>query len=178
MDSLAAAIRRLSTEAQNLLTIENDEFSWSVADLVGAKLPVPIVVDVHHYWIHSGEYLQPESALWAQVMDGWRGVRPKIHCAMSNIEHLADCSADELPELAQLLAAGKTKSTLRAHSQSAHHEPLIDYFLEFWPSADLMWEGKNKNADAAAILARYQVNNPHTCYHSSYHETIPPQRAA
>ena len=152
LDSLKTAIARLSTEAQNLLTIENDEFSWKTQDLADANLPVPIVVDVHHHWIHTGKYLLPESELWARVIEGWKGVRPKIHCAMSNVEHLVGYET-EMPVLAELLK-NKTKTALRAHSQSAHHLPSIDYFLTFWPTTDLMWEGKRKNADQEIIHAR------------------------
>ena len=153
LENLKVAISNLSQEAQNLLTIENDEFSWGTADLVAANLKVPIVLDVHHHWINTGTHLLPDSELWSRVQDGWRGSRPKIHCAMSDAELLVGYE-DRLPVLSELLATKKTKSKLRAHSQSAHHLPTIDYFLRFLPTADLMWEGKSKNADQQIIYQR------------------------
>lgn len=88
-DRLLAGIDRLSAAARERLTLENDEFAYSVEELavVCRKSAVSMVVDVHH---HS---LNPGSLTTAQALDVGRstwpaGVKPTTHLSNSRPEHL------------------------------------------------------------------------------------------
>lgn len=131
----------LNESARNLLTVENDELSYSITDLLDAKLGIPIVVDLHHEWIKTGQYMWYNSDTMKRVMDTWNGVRPKIHVSMPKPE-LIDC-------------ANKTK--LRSHSDLFYDEDFIHYCLEFVDNFDIMCEFKGKNLAAKQLFAH--LNN-------------------
>lgn len=51
----------LSAEARGLLTVENDELAYGLDDLPPLADTLPIVLDLHHHWIHSGgEHIAPD----------------------------------------------------------------------------------------------------------------------
>jgi len=53
-DGIRSAYKRLSPEARNCITIENEENSWGLDDCLSISDVVPIVLDVHHHWIREG----------------------------------------------------------------------------------------------------------------------------
>ena len=57
-DGIRAAYKRLSPEARNCITIENEEISYGFDDCLVISDIVPIVLDIHHHWIREGEYIQ------------------------------------------------------------------------------------------------------------------------
>lgn len=153
-----SVLRDLSETARNLITIENDEFTWDthrLVDEIGHL--VPIVLDVHHHTLHTGEYIQPDSLLVECVKATWRGVRPKMHVALSQIEEVGDDVEHntEIP-YSGLIESGKKKSALRKHSYDAWHPASIDYWLQFAPDFDLMFEGKSKNVGQVQIYNRWK----------------------
>ncbi len=147
-------IKKASSDVQNLLTLENDEFSWCaqrVVDEFGDL--VPLVLDVHHYWIHQGVRLKATQPLVSSIKETWRGVQPKLHLAMSYPE-LCKASADSLT-LSKLLADGNTKAKLRVHADEPWHHKCIEYAGSF--GFDIMWEGGNKNLGAAVIAKQLNL---------------------
>ena len=44
---------KLSPEARNTLTIQNDEFSWGIEASLELLKSVALVLDIHHHWINS-----------------------------------------------------------------------------------------------------------------------------
>jgi len=70
---------RLSPEARNTITIENDEMSWGIDASLELADHVALVLDIHHHWVNSGEYIQPTDDRFSRIVDSWRGVRPVIH---------------------------------------------------------------------------------------------------
>lgn len=151
LDMLKQNIARLSESARGMLTIENDEFSWGVRSLVEADLPVPIVIDLHHHWISDSIHMDCSNKLADQVIEGWRGARPKLHAALSIRELVPEAEHSALPDLARCIGSGQTRSSLRAHSGDAWHEPLNEYFRTWLPKFDIMFEGKSKQIGAEQI---------------------------
>jgi len=144
----------LSPTAQNLITIENDEFTWGAEQLVDEVGDLcPIVLDLHHHAIFSGQHLSPTDPLVESIKLTWRGHRPKLHVAMSK-EALIGEHVDASVEIdyPKLIGAGFSKSNLRQHSNTAWHKPTIDHWLSFAPDFDLMFEGKLKNIGQRAIF--------------------------
>ena len=134
----------LSPDARNLLTVENDEISYGLDDMIDLGDTCPVVLDIHHEWVKTGAYIRPSDARWQRVVDSWRGVRPKIHYSASREDLIAE-HADRLPDLAILLEQGYKKQKLRAHSDLCWNSTINSWALEFLPHTDIMCEMKCKN---------------------------------
>lgn len=145
-DGIKAALRRLSPEARNCLTIENAEFTWGLAASLELERDCALVLDIHHAWINSGgEYITAQDARFKRVVDSWRGVRPTIHYSVSREDILVDHDPLISPDLVKLKSAGFTNSKLRAHSEYYWNQACNDWALTFLPFADIMCESKQKN---------------------------------
>jgi UV DNA damage repair endonuclease len=146
VDRFLAGRNRLSRDAQQWLSVENDEFSYGLDDLLPLADKVKICVDINHYWIKQGSYLQPDDARMQQVISSWRGARPEIHVAWPHEQVLTDhVDPHQLPDMALLESRGYKRAKLRAHSNDAWIPAIGKYALEFWPMADLCVEAKYKN---------------------------------
>ena len=116
-DGIRKAYQRLSPEARNCITIENEENSWGLDDCLELHDLVPIVLDIHHNWIREGSYIDVDSDdRVKRVMDSWRGIRPTCHYSVSREDYLVGHDANVLPDHTQLLSQGYKKQKLRAHS--------------------------------------------------------------
>jgi UV DNA damage repair endonuclease len=73
-EQFLANFKKLSTDLQNWLSVENDEFSYSLDDLLPISDKVKICLDIHHYWIHHGTYIDPRDTRLEKVIASWRGV--------------------------------------------------------------------------------------------------------
>lgn len=146
---------RLSPEARNCITIENEENSWGLDDCLQLKDLCPIVLDIHHHFCREGEYIETTDPRIAMVIDSWRGVRPAIHYSLSREEYLAGHPSNQRPARDALIAAGINKQKLRAHSDFYHNAACNDWALTHWEWADIMTESKGKNLSQRALLDHY-----------------------
>jgi UV DNA damage endonuclease len=145
---------RLSPEARNTLTIENDEMSWGIDASLELEKHVALVLDIHHHWVNSGEYILPTDDRFSRIVDSWRGVRPVIHYSVSREDVLPGFPQNARPSMQSLLEHGYKKQKLRAHSDYMWNNAVNDWALSFWPYADIMVESKAKNL-ASANLHKY-----------------------
>ena len=152
-DGIRKALGRLSPEARNCITIENEENAWGLDDCLTISDIVPIVLDVHHHWCREGEYIDPNSDRVKRVLDSWRGVRPAMHYSVSREDLLVGHDPDILPDMPTLLAAGFKKQKLRAHSDFMWNRAVNEWAASFSPNFDIQVEAKGKN------LARDQFVN-------------------
>jgi UV DNA damage repair endonuclease len=139
------ALSRLSPEARNCITIENDENAWGIESSLELQKHCALVLDIHHHWIRSGDYIQPTDDRVLRVIDSWRGVRPVIHYSVSREEWLREHCNKTLPDFAQLLENGPTKQKLRAHSNFYWNSAVNEWALSFLATHDIMCESKGKN---------------------------------
>ena len=79
---------RLSPEARNIITIENDEMCHGLDASLKLEKHVALVLDIHHHWIRDEEYIQANDDRVKRVIDSWRGVRPTLHYSYSRDEWL------------------------------------------------------------------------------------------
>lgn len=143
---IKAVLPRLSTEARNCITIENDENSWGLDSSLELEKDVALVVDIHHHWCHSrGEYIEPNDDRIKRVIDSWRGVRPAMHYSVSREDLLSGHSTTERPDFAKLEEQGFKKGKLRAHSDYMWNTAVNDWASSFRDNFDIMVEAKMKN---------------------------------
>jgi UV DNA damage repair endonuclease len=144
-DGVRAAYKRLTPEARNCITIENEENSYGLDQCLELGDLLPIVLDIHHHWVREGQYLSPTDSRVQRVIDSWRGVRPTCHYSVSREDYLAGhCSVTE-PDYATLLATGYKKAKLRAHSDFYWNHEVNAWAMQFNDNFDIMCEAKGKN---------------------------------
>ena len=136
---------RLSPEARNTITIENDENSWGIEASLELRKHLALVLDIHHHWVKTGEYIRPTDDRFSRIIDSWRGVRPVIHYSVSREDILVDHDINTLPDMEKLLEQGYKKQKLRAHSDYMWNNAVNDWALSFRDYADIMVESKAKN---------------------------------
>jgi UV damage endonuclease UvdE len=144
-DGIRRAYQRLSPEARNTLTIENEEITHNLDTCLELADLVPIVLDVHHHWINSGEYIDPNDVRVKRVVDSWRGVRPTCHYSVSREDVLVGHTTGLRPALPTLLESGHKKAKLRAHSNFYWNTAVNEWALSFRDQFDIMCESKAKN---------------------------------
>ena len=150
-DGIKRAMQRLSPEARNCLTIENAEYTWGLDASLELADTCALVLDIHHHWIHSGEYIEPSDDRFKRVVDSWRGQRPVIHYSVSREDCLVDHDPTVRPDLKTLKSMGFTSAKLRAHSDYYWNQAVNDWALTFSPYADIMCESKQKNLASSKL---------------------------
>jgi UV DNA damage repair endonuclease len=154
------ALKRLSPEARNTITIENDENKWGLEHSLELVDHCALVLDIHHHWCREGDYIRPTDDRFARVIDSWRGVRPVIHYSVSREDLLVDHAKGKKPNMSVLLEQGYKKAKLRAHSDYMWNRAVNDWALEFNDYADIMVESKAKNL-ASIQLHKYNMERKH-----------------
>jgi len=149
---IKAALKRMSPEARNCLTIENAEFTWGLDASLELVDTCALVLDIHHSWINTGEYISADSNDFKRVVESWRGVRPTIHYSVSREDVLIDHDPGVKPDLKVLKTAGYTAAKLRAHSEYYWNTAVNEYALTFLPHADIMCEAKQKNLASQQLI--------------------------
>jgi UV DNA damage endonuclease len=142
---------RLSPEARNCITIENDEISWGIEDSLELVDTCALVLDIHHHWIHTGEYINENDDRVKRIIDSWRGVRPVIHYSVSREDVLIGHPGHERPALGTLMESGHKKGKLRAHSNFYWNKSVNEWALSFLDHFDIMAEAKGKNLASFAL---------------------------
>ena len=139
------SLNLLSPEARNLITVENDEMGHGLEDVLAVADQCAVVLDIHHHWVRTGEYIQPDDVRVQQVIDSWRGVRPAMHYSVSREDLLVGHCANTLPDFAALTQQGFKRQKLRAHSDYFWNNAANQWALSFSPGFDIQCEAKAKN---------------------------------
>jgi UV DNA damage repair endonuclease len=158
-EGIRAAYKRLSPEARNCITIENEENSWGLNDCLTISDIVPIVLDIHHHWIREGEYIDPRDERVKRVVDSWRGVRPACHYSVSREDILVGHDTTIAPAHQALLVEGYKKQKLRAHSDFYWNRAVNEWALSFWNDFDIQCESKGKNLASFALYEQAKALN-------------------
>ena len=156
-DGIKRAMTKLSREARNTLTIENAEFTWGIDASLELVDTCALVLDIHHHWIMSGEYIEPQDPRVQRLWESWRGVRPVIHYSLSRENVVVDHDAQTKPQLSELLQQGFTKAKLRAHSDYYWNEECNRWAASFSPYADIMLEAKEKNLAQQGFVKQMKI---------------------
>jgi UV DNA damage repair endonuclease len=157
-EGIRRAHSRLSPQARNCITIENEEISHGLDNCLSISDLVPIVLDIHHHWIREGEYISPRDDRVKRVIDSWRGVRPTCHYSVSREDLLVGHNPNVMPNHSQLLAEGYRKQKLRAHSDFYWNRAVNEWALSFWDNFDIMCESKGKNIASFALYEQAKLS--------------------
>ena len=156
---IIAALKKLSPEARNCITIENDENCWGIDASLELVDHCALVLDIHHHWIKTGEYIQPTDPRVSRVIDSWRGVRPVIHYSVSREDVLVGHDPLVMPDHTLLLSTGYKKQKMRAHSNFYWNKPVNKWALSFLTTHDIMCESKAKNLASFALAEQAKFTN-------------------
>jgi UV DNA damage repair endonuclease len=148
------ALKRLSPEARNCITIENDENVWGIDSSLELADDCALVLDLHHHWIRTGEYIQATDPRLLRIIDSWRGVRPALHYSVSREDYLVNFDTTVMPDHRLLLEDGYKKQKLRAHSDFYWNQAANDWALSFWDQFDIQCESKSKNLGSEQVYNR------------------------
>jgi len=155
IEGMRAVLPRLSQEARNTITIENEEISYGLNDCLQLSDVIPIVLDIHHHWIREGEYIQTGDDRVKRVIDSWRGLRPTCHYSVSREDILVNHCVHTLPNHKVLLESGHNKQKLRAHSDYYWNHAVNEWALTFNEHFDIMCESKAKNLASFKLYDTY-----------------------
>ena len=176
----------LSVYSKNILTVENDEYSFSTKDVLRLGDTVPVVFDIHHEWCHTGEYLSIDDKKIKDVISTWKSngisVRPKMHYSLppkntvnwflsgydtnnnNFLEKIPD-NLEEKPEFAyndyidrDKLLNRVTLRDLRKHSNLMWNNKTNLHVSSFLRKMDVMVEAKLKNKASKMLLENIQKN--------------------
>src|SRR6056300_1030069 len=150
---ITAVLQRLSPEARNAITIENDENKWGLEHSLELADDLALVLDIHHHWCREGEYIEPDDDRIKRVIDSWRGERPAMHYSVSREDVLLDFDPGVRPDMDTLLESGYKKAKLRAHSDYCWNSAVNEWALSHWQWADNMVEAKMKNLASAQLYS-------------------------
>ena len=144
-EGIKRVLSRLSPEARNCITIENDEMSHGLDASLELSKDVALVLDIHHHWIRTGEYIEATDDRVLRVIDSWRGIRPALHYSVSREDILVDHDPNVRPDMETLLAQGYKKQKLRAHSDFYWNHAVNQWAATFAQDFDIQCESKMKN---------------------------------
>lgn len=151
-EGIIDTLGRLSPEARNTITIENDETKHGIDESLKLVDHCALVLDIHHHWVRTGEYLEPDDERVTRIKSSWRGTRPAMHYSISREDVLVGHDPATRPDLASLLAQGVARGKLRAHSDFYWNTAVNDWALSFATDFDIQCESKAKNLARDLLL--------------------------
>lgn len=160
IDGVRRGLAQLPDAARQLITIENDEVSFGLDDLLAVGDDVAIVLDFHHHWIKSrGEWIEPGDPRIGRVVESWRGVRPAAHISVSRERLYSELLTDEPPDFGALIAAGFKPSELRGHSDLLWNHWVNDLVGRHLAWCDVEVEAKHKNLASSGLARDLRMRN-------------------
>jgi UV DNA damage repair endonuclease len=156
-NGIKRVLGRLTPEARNAITIENDEISWGIDSSLELADDLALVLDIHHHWVKTGEYIDPNDDRIKRIVDSWRGVRPVIHYSVSREDGQIERNRNDRHDLQTLLESGYNKQKLRAHSDYYYNEHMNRWAYGHWDWADMMCESKAKNLASMKLYDTYKT---------------------
>lgn len=141
--NLIDVINELDDSARLRMTLENDEFSYSIANLefISHETGVPLVFDSHHHSLFSDDLTQQE-ALEIALATWPSGVKPTTHLSNSKLEyHLHE-----------------NISKRRIHSDYINYIPEAQLLAYQQGKIDMEIEAKAKNLAIFKFVKEFDVD--------------------
>jgi len=138
--TLIESIKKLPQSTKDRLTLENDERSYNVKDLLSVfqETGIPIVWDSHHHSFNNAE-LTPEEALNI-CKNTWRDIKP--------LTHLSNTSPDSV---------NGSFTERRKHSDYVHYIPECQLLNNNIDQIDIDFEFKMKNLAILKAVGDFKI---------------------
>lgn len=161
IETFRSNLAAVSARVRDLVTVENDETSYGLDDVLRLADAVPVVLDLHHHWIASGgEYVEPGDPRIPRIAESWRGARPLCHVSLPRETLLPDHPAGIRPDFAALTARGIKGRDLMGHSDLMWNDAVGDLVGAHLAWADFEIEAKLKNLATAPLARRLAGASP------------------
>ncbi len=155
VEGIRAVWPRLSQEARNCITFENEEKTYGVDDCLKLADLAPVVLDIHHCWVNEERYIDPHDPRVGRIIESWQGVRPAMHYSQPPESLIAEgFSPEEKLQMPDLLRR-VSKRDLYSHSKRMWNRWTNLYAREFLDRFDIMFEAKDKNLAALDYYMNY-----------------------
>ena len=148
---------KLTPEARNTITIENEEMKWGLNDILELEKHVALVFDIHHHWVNCGEWITHTDDRIKRIINSWRGVRPAMHYSQPRESLHNKVDANKLLDREDLFTKGENRATIRAHSDYYWHKPTNDWLKPFGELFDIQCESKAKNLASSLLAEQYGI---------------------
>ena len=148
---------KLTPEARNTITIENEEMKWGLDDILKLEKHVALVFDIHHHWVNCGEWISVDDDRIKRIINSWRGVRPAMHYSQPRESLQNKVDAHKLLDREDLFTQGENRATIRAHSDYYWHKPTNDWLKPFGDLFDIQCESKAKNLASSMLAEQYGI---------------------
>ena len=148
---------KLTPEARNTITIENEEMKWGLNDILELEKHVALVFDIHHHWVNCGEWITHTDDRIKRIINSWRGVRPAMHYSQPRESLHNKVDANKLLDREDLFTKGENRATIRAHSDFYWHVPTNDWLKPFGELFDIQCESKAKNLASSLLAKQYEL---------------------
>ena len=148
---------KLTPEARNTITIENEEMKWGLDDILELEKHVALVFDIHHHWVNCGEWISVDDDRIKRIINSWRGVRPAMHYSQPRESLQNKVDAYKLLDREDLFTQGENRATIRAHSDYYWHKPTNDWLKPFGDLFDIQCESKAKNLASSMLAEQYGI---------------------
>ncbi|MCC9604735.1 UV DNA damage repair endonuclease UvsE [Blastopirellula sp. JC733] len=192
LERFAETLSRLSKRARSRLTVENDDVTYTPADLLPLcqSTGIPLVYDVHHHRCNPDELSIEEAttaaiATWnrepmfhlSSPLEGWKGPKPQRHHDYIDVTDFPDCWRNleltvEVEAKAKELAVLKLKKQL-AETWSAYIVQCADGSYYTGVTNELSQRIATHNAGKGAKYTRSRLP-----VELVYHESLPNKSAA
>lgn len=133
LERFARNLDRLSDRARSRLTVENDDVTYTPADLQSLcnAQDIPLIYDVHHHRCNQDSYSVEEAtelaiATWdrepmfhiSSPLEGWKGPKPRRHHDFISMEDFPQCWS-QLSLTVEVEAKAKEVAVLKLMKQLA-----------------------------------------------------------
>ena len=134
--------KKLSYDARKWLSLENDEFSYSIYEISKLSDYIKIILDIHHYWVMHEKFIDIDDPVIKKIIESWRGAVPELHYSLPKEEYCGMHLINENLEFKKCVV--KNKKKLREHSNNCWHKNTNRYIADFLNIFDIMVEAKEK----------------------------------
>lgn len=144
---------KLSQNARKRLSIENDEFSYSIHEVLDLteKYEIKACFDLHHHFVMHGEYLdfEKDRNVLNRIKNTWKGAVPELHISQTSENFLGRNNL--------------SKTLMRQHSNYIYCNNFIKYVMNFLEDFDIMVEAKMKNLSSKDLLDKIRSLRNEQC---------------
>lgn len=105
--------KKLSNDLKKWLSIENDEFSYGIDDVLKLSEKVKICFDLHHFWIKEERFFDPENNTkdynrLLKIKESWDGEIPEIHASTTHENFFGE--SEKPPEIKNIKNKKKSQN--------------------------------------------------------------------